>query len=232
MGMDGSGLSVADALALQRDNDDGMFGGNGSWVFFLFFLLAWGGGGFFGNNRGVEQVATSAEVQRGFDNQNVMNKLNGLENGLCDGFYAQNTTMLNGFNGVQRDLCSGFSGINAAINQSRFDAQQCCCETNRNIDAVRYENAKNVCDIVNAIKADGDATRALMTQNEIQKLRDDLQTANFQLSQQAQSANIIGQLRPTPTPAYLTCSPYESNVYATRGFYGTYGNGCGCNSCC
>lgn len=232
MGMDGSGLSVADALALQRDNDDGMFGGNGSWVFFLFFLLAWGGGGFFGNNRGVEQVATSAEVQRGFDNQNVMNKLNGLENGLCDGFYAQNTTMLNGFNGVQRDLCSGFSGVNAAINQSRFDAQQCCCETNRNIDAVRYENAKNVCDIVTAIKADGDATRALMTQNEIQKLRDDLQTANFQLSQQAQSANIIGQLRPTPTPAYLTCSPYESNVYATRGFYGTYGNGCGCNSCC
>lgn len=232
MGMDGSGLSVADALALQRDNDDGMFGGNGSWVFFLFFLLAWGGGGFFGNNRGVEQVATSAEVQRGFDNQNVMNKLNGLENGLCDGFYAQNTTMLNGFNGVQRDLCSGFSGVNAAINQSRFDAQQCCCETNRNIDAVRYENAKNVCDIVNAIKADGDATRALMTQNEIQKLRDDLQTANFQLSQQAQSANIIGQLRPTPMSAYLTCSPYESNMYATRGLYGTYGNGCGCNSCC
>lgn len=232
MGMDGSGLSVADALALQRDNDDGMFGGNGSWVFFLFFLLAWGGGGFFGNNRGAEQVATSADVQRGFDNQNVMNKLNGLENGLCDGFYAQNTTMLNGFNGVQRDLCSGFAGVNAAINQNRFDAQQCCCETNRNIDAVRYENAKNVCDIVTAIKADGDATRALMTQNEIQKLRDDLQTANFQLSQQAQSANIIGQLRPTPTPAYLTCSPYESNVYATRGFYCTYGNGCGCNSCC
>lgn len=29
MGMDGSGLNVADALALQRDNDDGMFGGNG-----------------------------------------------------------------------------------------------------------------------------------------------------------------------------------------------------------
>lgn len=47
-----------------------------------------------------------------------------------------------------------------------------------------------------------------------------------------QIANIIGQLRPTPTPAYLTCSPYESNMYATRGLYGTYGNGCGCNSCC
>ena len=234
MGMDGSGLSVADALALQRDNDDGMFGGNGSWVFFLFFLLAWGGGGFFGNNRGVEQVATSAEVQRGFDNQNVMNKLNGLENGLCDGFYAQNTTMLNGFNGVQRDLCSGFSGVNAAINQSRFDAQQCCCETNRNIDSAKFQLSQCCCDIMQ--NNDRNTQRIIdhMTQSEVQTLRDQLQTANFQLSQQAQSANIIGQLRPTPTPAYLTCSPYESNIYASRGFYGNgcCNNGCGCNSCC
>lgn len=37
MGMDG-GLSVADALALGKENvNDGMFGGNGAWVFFLFF---------------------------------------------------------------------------------------------------------------------------------------------------------------------------------------------------
>lgn len=73
----------------------------------------------------------------------------------------------------------------------------------------------------------------LDTQNEIQTLRDNLQTANFQLSQQAQSANIIGQLRPTPTPAYLTCSPYESNIYASRGFYGNgwFNNGC-CNNGC
>lgn len=229
MGMDSAGLSVADALALQRDgNNDGMFGGNGSWVFFLFFLLAWGGGNGFGGwgNNTANGALTRAEMQQGFDNQSVMNELNGLEQGLCNGFYAQNTTMLNGFNGVQRDLCNGFAGINANITQARFDNQQCCCKTNRNIDAVRYENAKNTCDIVNAIKADGDATRALMTQNEIQKLRDDLQTANFQLSQQAQSANIVSQLRPTPTPAYLTCSPYESNFYATRGFYGD--RGCGC----
>lgn len=54
-----------------------------------------------------------------------------------------------------------------------------------------------------------------------------------QLAQQAQSANIIGQLRPTPTPAYLTCSPYESNIYASRGFYGNgwFNNGC-CNNGC
>lgn len=82
MSMDGNGLSVADALALGRDND-GMFGdGNGSWIFFLFFLLAWGGN--FGNwgGNGMNSTAsayTDSAIQRGFDNQAVMNKLNGLE---------------------------------------------------------------------------------------------------------------------------------------------------------
>lgn len=49
-----------------------------------------------------------------------------------------------------------------------------------------------------------------MTANEIQSLRDQLQTANFQLSQQAQSANLISILRPFPQPAYITCSPYTA----------------------
>lgn len=239
MGMDGSGLSVADALALQRDNNccnnDGMFGGGWEWMMFLFFLLAWGNNGWggFGGNRDGGQFATSAEVQRGFDNQNVMNKLNGLENGLCNGFYAQNTTMLNGFNGVQRDLCSGFAGVNAAINQNRFDAQQCCCETNRNIDSTKFQLSQCCCDIMQ--NNDRNTQRIIdhMTQSEVQTLRDQLQTANFQLSQQAQSANIIETLQPTPRPTYLTCSPYESNIYASRGFYGNgwFNNGC-CNNGC
>lgn len=214
MGMDGSGLSVADALALQRDGDnDGMIGGNGAWVFFLFFLLAWGGGfGGWGNRE--NGALTRAEMQQGFDTQNVERQLQGINNGLCDGFYAMNTGMLN-----------GFSGVNNAIQQAQFASQQCCCETNRNIDSVKYENAKNTCDIVNAIKADGDATRALMTQNEIQGLRDQLQAANFQLSQQAQNATLINTIRPTPVPAYVTCSPYESNMYAS-GYYRN--NGCCC----
>lgn len=68
MSMDGNGLSVADALALGRDNN-GMFGdGNGSWIFFLFFLLAWGGN--FGNwgGNGMNSTAsayTDSAIQRG-----------------------------------------------------------------------------------------------------------------------------------------------------------------------
>ena len=49
----------------------------------------------------------------------------------------------------------------------------------------------------------------------------ELQTANFQLSQQAQSASLISALRPFPQPAYITCSPYQAVNY-----------GYGCNPCC
>lgn len=214
MGME-NGLSVADALAL--DKSDGAFGGNGAWMMmFLFFLLAWGGNGFGGWGNGAAQGAlTRGELCQDMNFQSLENAVRGVQSGLCDGFYAMNTGMLN-----------GFSGVNNAIQQAQFAAQQCCCETNRNIDAVRYENSKNTCDIVNAIKADGDATRALMTQNAMQSLRDQLQTANFQLSQQAQNATLINAIRPTPVPAYVTCSPYESNMYAS-GCYRNV-NGCGC----
>lgn len=214
MGME-NGLSVADALAL--DKSDGEFGGNGAWMMmFLFFLLAWGGNGFGGWGNGAAHGAlTRGELCQDMNFQSLENAVRGVQSGLCDGFYAMNTGMLN-----------GFSGVNNAIQQAQFAAQQCCCETNRNIDAVRYENSKNTCDIVNAIKADGDATRALMTQNAMQSLRDQLQTANFQLSQQAQNATLINAIRPTPVPAYVTCSPYESNMYAS-GCYRNV-NGCGC----
>ena len=85
-------------------------------------------------------------------------------------------------------------------------------ETNRNIDAVRAENYKNTCEITNAIHKEGELTRALMTQNTIQELRDELQSAQLQLGNLSQTANIIGALRPFPQPAYITCSPYQAHV--------------------
>ena len=172
------------------------------------------GNGF--GNRGVgEAIATNADLQRGFDTQAIIGKLDGINNGLCDGFYAVNTGMLNGFHGV-----------GDAVQQARFDAQKCCCETNRNIDAVRYEAAQNTCAITNAIHCEGEQTRALINANTMQALRDkladkdrDLMTANFQLSQQAQNATLINELRPCARPAYITCSPYTSYPY---------NSGCGC----
>ena len=222
-----NGLSVADAMALTKNNNcnDSWFGGNGAWVFFLFFLLAWGNGGWggFGNNA-TNGALTRAELNEGLNNQTVISKLDGISNGLCDGFYSQNTTMLQGFNGVQRDMCSGFNAVNSSIANLGYQAQQCCCETNRNIDSVRYENARNTCDIMQNNDRNTQRIIDTLTQNTIQDLRDQLQSAQLQLGNLSQTSTIINAVRPTPIPAYVTCSPYEAAYYRSN-----CGCGCGCN---
>lgn len=231
--------SLSDIAAVTDGERYNGWGNNGAWwiiILFLFMFMGWGGNGF-GRNTEFQGALTRSDMFEGFNNQDINSQLRGITTGLCDGFYAMNTGMLNGFNGIQRDLCVGFNGITAGINESRFDAQQCCCETNRNIDAVRYENSKNTCDIVNAIREDGNATRALINANVMQDLRDkindkdrELQSAQFQISQQAQNQYLVNQIKPCAIPAYITCSPYESALIGSRYGYGYgYGCGCGCN---
>ena len=194
--MDSYTMTPADMRAVTdgaRDDGFGM-GGGWMWIIVLFlFIVGFGGGGMWGN-RG--QGLTQMEMQQGFDTQEIVRKLDGINYGLCQGFYAQNTTMLN-----------GFAGVTTAVRDAQFAAQQCCCETNRNIDAVRYEAQKNVCDITTAIHAEGEATRALIQQNEMQALRDKVSELQLAQSQCAQNAYLTGTLRPYPVPAYPVCGP-------------------------
>ena len=156
--------SLADIRAATGTDENGWGGGGAWWIIILFlFMFGMGGGGWGWGNRGGDAL-TRAEMQQGFDTQEITRKLDGLSYGMCDGFYAQNTTMLN-----------GFAGVTSAVRDAQFAAQQCCCETNRNIDAVRYDAQKNTCDITTAIHAEGEATRALIQKNEMQNLRDRLQ---------------------------------------------------------
>lgn len=226
--------------AYSNGNNGGMGGwGDGWWAIIIFAMIfGWGnggwGGGFGGNNAGLQGALTRGDLCQDMSFNNLDAAVRGVQSGLCDGFYAVNTSLLNGFHGVDNAICTlgyqtqqGFNNVGSAIAQLGYQNQQCCCETNRNIDAVRYENARSTCDIVNAIREDGALTRAQLTQNEIQGLRDQLQTANFQLSQQAQSASLINQLRPCPIPAYLSCSPYTS--YEPYAYNNGYCNRCACN---
>ena len=119
-------FSLSDIRAVTDHDADG-WGGGGSWWIIVLFLFAMMNGGF-GGWGGANGALTRTDMQQGFDTAEITRKLDGLANGLCDGFYAQNTTMLN-----------GFSGVTAAVNDARFAQQQCCCETNRNIDNVRYD---------------------------------------------------------------------------------------------
>ena len=156
--------SLADIRAATGADENGWGGGGAWWIIILFlFMFGMGGGGWGWSNRGNDAL-TRAEMQQGFDTQEITRKLDGLSYGMCDGFYAQNTTMLN-----------GFAGVTSAVRDAQFAAQQCCCETNRNIDSVRYDAQKNTCDITTAIHAEGEATRALIQKNEMQNLRDRLQ---------------------------------------------------------
>lgn len=156
------------------------FGGDWIWILVVFALLfGWGNNGWGGNgNNGfggipyaVGSTYTDAAIQRGFDNQTVVSKLDGISNGLCDGFYAVNTSILNAQSGIQNSLCQGFNGVNTNIMQGNFGLQQainnatvanmqgqnalqaqisdCCCGVQRAIDGVNYNMATNTCAITN-----------------------------------------------------------------------------------
>ena len=236
--MTDNGISLADIAAVTRNNED--WGMNGIWnnpfIYLVWMFMArsfngWGEGygpGMAGLATAAGQYATQADIQRAFDTNTITQKLDGITNGLSDGFYAVNTSNLQGFNGIQRDLCAGFNSVNNGIAENRFAAQQCCCETNRNIDNVRFEGSKNTTEITNAIHAEGEATRALINANTMQELRDrleardrDILARDFQLSQLAQNQYLVNTIKPCPIPAYLTCSPYASVPVSA--------STCGCN---
>lgn len=219
------GLSAGDILALTRDDNDMNQMWNNPFIY-LVWLAVLGGGGLFGNRTAeLQNAVTRSDLFEGFNNQDVNGQLRGITNGICDGFYAINSGMKDGFYANNVGMKDGFYGIQGALAENRFAQQNCCCETNRNIDAVRFEGAQNTCSITNAIHAEAEATRALINSNTMQALRDkladkdrDILARDFQLSQLAQSATLVNELRPCAKPAYITCSPYT-----TAGTCGAFG---------
>ena len=223
------GLSAGDILALTREDNDMNQMWNNPFIYLVWLAVLGGGNGLFGNrNSELQGAITRSDLFEGFNNQDVNGQLRGITNGICDGFYAINNGLKDGFYGTQAGMKDGFYGIQGALAENRFAEQNCCCETNRNIDAVRYEGAQNTTAITNAIHAEGEATRALINANTVQELRDRLEARDrevlardFQLSQLAQTANLVSELRPCAKPAYITCSPYTTaNACGTCGAFG------------
>ena len=118
------GYSLSDIAAVSGNNgrNGGTFGDDWAWIIIL-LLCGWGNGGFgFGGGNG--QGTVREEISYGFDMNGLENGIRGIQQGLCDGFYAMNTGMLNGFNGIQSTLCQGFSGVNDSITQSTIADMQ------------------------------------------------------------------------------------------------------------
>lgn len=243
-----NGVSLADIAAVTGNNrnNDGMWG-DGAWWIVILLIFGWGGFGNngWGNGNGMGSTAaayTDSAIQRGFDNQAVVSKLDGITNGLCDGFYAVNNSMLTGFNGINTNIMQTGYGIQQAINadtvanmqntnalQSQF--ANCCCETREAIQGVNYNMATQACQTRQAI---ADSTRQVLdflTQDKIATLTaenndlrraasQDRQNALLTTAMTAQTNQIINAVNPTAIPAYVVPNP---NAYAY---------GCGCNTGC
>ena len=237
------GPSLADIAAIiNRQNDDGNGFNNGWWILILLMAMYGGFGGYgyggYGNN-GREATATQADIQRGFDTQAVISKLDGISSGLCDGFYAVNNGMLTGFNGVQMNMMQGNFGLQQAINANNIAAMQnanalqtqladCCCQNKQGQAQIMYNMATDTCAITTAInnqtqaimQNDNNNYRALhdeMVANRmadkdeiIAQLRTQLNQCTLAASQQAQNQYLISQLRPSANPAYIVDNPFRS----------------------
>ena len=212
--------SLADIAAVTGNNrnNDGMFGGDGWWAIIIFALIfGWGGfgngfGGYGNGNGGgyVATAATQADIQRGFDNSTVLSKLDGINNGLCDGFYAVNTSLMNGFHGVDNAICNlgyqtqqGFNTTNVALmqGQNALQAQlaDCCCQNREAISQVRYDMAQDTCALQNTmnsntrdiIDSQNAGTRAILDylcQGKISSLQAENNSLRLAASQDRQSA--------------------------------------------
>lgn len=212
----------------EVNKGEGYHDGNCWFVWIVLLLVLLGGNGI-GMRNG--DYATQAQVYASNDSQTMMGKIDNLGdmnfrlgNGISDATYALNNAITTGFTGVMRDnfglqntMMGGFNNIGQAINQNRFEAQKCCCETNRAIDGVNFNN------VINTSKITENATYntqkildklCAMEMNaekaENAQLRQALFAEQLANSQQLQNATLIGALRPFPQPAYLTASPYQS----------------------
>ena len=241
--------SVPLVANIDGNGNNNGWGTDGSWLWFLIVVFAifggWGNGfgGFGGTNGGV-----GSEIQRGFDNQAVVSKLDGITNGLCDGFYA----VQNGMNGINTNILQTGFGIQQAINADTVANMQntnalqsqlanCCCETREAIQGVNYNMATNTCalqntmnnntrDIIDSQNAGFRSILDYLCQDKIATLTaenndlrraasQDRQNALLTSAMSAQTNQIINAVNPAPIPAYTVPNP---NAYY----------GCGCNTGC
>ena len=244
------GTGIVPVMNMDSRNNDGMWGDGGGWWawILLFAIFGWGNGGVWGGNGGsnANSQFTDAALQRGFDQQNVVGKLDRLGDGLCSLGYDQ-LAQINGVNGtVQQvgwNLQQTMNQNEMAQMQRDFAAQQqhsdCCCE-----------NRVGQMNIINQMDKNNCATNNLMQQLSQQQMwaysqgkRDnsDQINAGFQriennqkdaqiasLTQQLNQCNLkeaimaganytVNQVNPRTQPAYITCNPNTGNVFPQSG---------------
>ena len=194
-----------------------------------------------GNESATRELATSIcaiqgaikEVggQVGFSAERVINAVNA---GDCNVIQAIKDCCCNT---QQSILKMGYENQISTLNQTNAlnsTLNNINTGLERGFSSVAYETSKQTCDIKEMIQ---DSTAQILAgqraaemremQNKIDALRDERTSLQLAASQQAQTANLINQIKPCPIPAYITCNPYDSYTP----FYG-YANGYVNGGCC
>ena len=125
---------------------NGMWGGD--WFAWIILLLLFGNRGWgngWGNDSSCCAPATCADLQRGFDNQSVMNKLNGIEQGISQAGYAA----LQQTNTLENGLCQLGYQTQTAVSGLGTQLQQCCCDIGRSIDQSTFQTAQGINNLSN-----------------------------------------------------------------------------------
>lgn len=206
-------------------NGSGIFNNDAIWAIILFAMIfGWGNGGygFGGNGAGAVDgyVLTS-------DFANIERKIDAVNNGVCDGFYAMNTGMLNGFAGINNAITTNGYETRDAIQGLSSQLASCCCQTQSAIQGVNYNIAmqtnaieKSLCDGFRSIRDEITANRIEDKNAQIAAQQNEINALRLSASQSAQNSYLISQLRPTPVPAFPASS-----------LYGYCGNTCGTTAC-
>lgn len=220
----GTGLSAADVALLNKD--DGWGGNSMMWIFALLILAGGGFGNFgWGNNGlanaiGYENLATSNEVQRGFDNQNLQAQtrdiLAAVNAGTAQAVAATNQTFhdnLQAMQGLYSELQRDAAANAVAIANLQANQNACCCDTKMLIqqtsattDAAiaqsRYDSAMNTAAINANTTAQTQKILDALAQDKIESLQNQVNALQLQNA-------VAGVVRYPMSSVYSSgCNPF------------------------
>ena len=182
---------------------DGFSGGNSfMWIFGLLILLGLFNGGGFGFNGNGNTNALSADMQRGFDNQNTMAQtrdiLTAVTNGTAQTIAASTQNASNAINAIKDGnaaLIREFGNVETALTGLAGKQQECCCSILRAVDGANYNTTVQIQKVLDAIAGN----RMADMQNQINKLQ--LQNAMTGVMRFPNAWTFNGGVFPPVTPA-------------------------------
>lgn len=244
MAISDGNLSAADIAAVTNGGGFGC-GNDGGWWLILLFLFAFGGwgngfGGGYGGGGGVPYVTN--DVQRGFDQSAVMSGISGIQ-----------TSLSNGFANNEISQCNQTANLTGQLSALALNQATNACGVNSNIADLKYVVSNEACAdrqavtdaLVNVTNSINSGIQSIKDQlfsdkldaknEEIANLRTQINLANLNASQNAQTAAIIANneaqtvalekyLSPVPVPAYIvpqnSCGCGCSMNYSCGGYAG------------